>query len=494
MKALLTWLACLTAPSWAQVAAVNAEAIRPFLELAARARVDVVGIGDSNQLQRANGWDQGWHKALDERFGLYATGLVSWGEGQGQGAGQGYGYSTLSSAGGGFSYAGAPSEAAIFLDSATSLLGPHNYLHVPAGAGVAGTTLAGGVFSPECPVGMTGPLRLHFSYGRFAGTGSETIQPLCRYEAFPFETIATGPTLSTRSGHAGFEVAFAAVEVPPGPRDRAISLRAADRTSTIVGPFIAYHLRAENVARTRGASFSSLYAVGSKSSNDMARALIAASDATLTHYFDSLRRLQGPEKGVLVRINTGLNDRAESRPSVRLGLTPGNSGAAYRDNVLAIIERVQGVWAINGWPAAELHFLLTPSHPVAEPDEAPLRAYRQACDQLASTLPRTASVRLDVITSASEMIANRWYQANNTDRNHLVEAAYDALASRELTTLLKPPCVADFNVDGGIDGADVAAFFEAWQGGDFLADVNADGGVDGGDAGDFMLLWTTGDC
>jgi hypothetical protein len=103
-------------------------------------------------------------------------------------------------------------------------------------------------------------------------------------------------------------------------------------------------------------------------------------------------------------------------------------------------------------------------------------------------------VRLDVITSASEMIVNRWYQANNTDRNHLTEAAYDALASRELTTLLKPPCIADFNVDGGVDGADVATFFEAWQGGDFLADVNDDGGVDGGDAGDFMRLWAAGDC
>ncbi len=494
MKALWPTLACLTASATAQVAVVNAEAIRPLLERATRSRVDVVGIGDSNQLQRSNGWDQGWHKALDERFGLYATGLVSWGEGQGLGAGQGYGYSSLSSAGGGFVYAGAPPDAAAFLDSATSLLAPHNYLHVPAGASVPGTAIAGGLFTPECPIGMSGALRLHFSYGRFEGTGVEAIQPLCRYEAFPFETIATGPSLSTRSGHAGFELAFAAVDVPPGSRDRPISLRAVGRGSAIVGPFIAYHLRAESVARTRGAAFSSLYAVGSKSSNDMARALRAAGDATLTHYFDSLRRLQGPEKGVLVRVNTGLNDRVESRPSVRLGLTPGNSAPAYRDNILAIVERVQGVWALNGWPAEELHFLLTPSHPVAEPDEAPLVAYRQACDQLASTLPRTASVRLDVLSSASEMLANRWYQANNTDRNHLVEAAYDALASRELTALIRPPCIADFNVDGGIDGADVASFFEAWQAGDFLADVNADGGVDGGDAGAFMTAWSAGDC
>ncbi|MEY3230025.1 MAG: hypothetical protein RL689_112 [Planctomycetota bacterium] len=476
------------------MAAVNADAIRPLFDLAARARVDVVGIGDSNQLQRSNGWDQGWHKALAERFGLYATGVVSWGEGQGQGAGQGFGYSALSSGGGGFTYAGAPSEAAAFLDSATSLLSPHNYVHVPVGASVPGTSLAGGLFDPTCPIDISGPLRLHFSYGRFAGSGIGSFQPLCRFENFPFETIVVGPTLPTRSGTAGFELAYGAVDVPAAARSRPISLRASPQASTIVGPFIAYHLRAENRSRARGAAFSSLYALGSKSSNDMARALVVTSDATLTHYFDSLRRLQGPSKAILVRINTGLNDRAESRPSVRLGLTPGNSAAAYQDNLLAIIERLRAIWTLNGWPQEELHFLLTASHPVAEPDEASLRSYRQACDQLARSQPRTATVRLDVITSASEMIANRWYQANNTDRNHLTEAAYDALASRELTTLLKPPCVADFNVDGGVDGADVAAFFEAWQGGDFLADVNDDGGVDGGDAGDFMIRWTAGDC
>lgn len=494
MRTFWPMLACLTASASAQSAAVNAEAIRPVFDLALRARVDVVGIGDSNQLQRSNGWDQGWNKALHERFGLYATGLVSWGEGQGQGAGQGYRYSAISSAGGGFAYANAPAEAASLLDSATSLLAPHNYLYIPAGSSVPGTAMAGGIFEPGCPVDISGPLRLHFSFGRFAGSGAGSFQPTCRFESFPFDTVVTGPVLSTRSDASGFEVAHAFIDVPPAARTRPISLRASPQASTMVGPFIAYHLRAENRSRTRGASFGSLYALGSKSSNDMARAVTSASDATLTHYFDSLRRLQGPSKAILVRINTGLNDRAESRPSVRSGLTPGNAPAAYADNLLAIIERLRALWTLNGWPPEELHFLLTASHPVAEPDEASLRSYRDACDQLARSQPRTASVRLDVISGASEMAANRWYQANNTDRNHLVEAAYDALSSRELTTLLRPPCIADFNVDGGIDGADLAAFFEAWQAGDFLADVNQDGGVDGGDAAAFMAAWTAGGC
>ncbi|MCX5691262.1 MAG: hypothetical protein NTV94_15990, partial [Planctomycetota bacterium] len=46
--------------------------------------------------------------------------------------------------------------------------------------------------------------------------------------------------------------------------------------------------------------------------------------------------------------------------------------------------------------------------------------------------------------------------------------------------LTAPFCAADFNQDGGVDGADVDVFFEHWETGLDEADVNGDGGVDGG--------------
>ncbi|MEI7657935.1 MAG: GC-type dockerin domain-anchored protein [Phycisphaerae bacterium] len=55
-------------------------------------------------------------------------------------------------------------------------------------------------------------------------------------------------------------------------------------------------------------------------------------------------------------------------------------------------------------------------------------------------------------------------------------------------------CAADFNDDGGVDGADVQAFFEVWQRGDDRADVNADGGVDGADLEAFFVRWQSGGC
>jgi len=57
-----------------------------------------------------------------------------------------------------------------------------------------------------------------------------------------------------------------------------------------------------------------------------------------------------------------------------------------------------------------------------------------------------------------------------------------------------PPCPADFNMDGGIDGGDVEAFFVAWKAGEGAADVNADGGVDGADVETFFVAWEAGGC
>jgi hypothetical protein len=55
-------------------------------------------------------------------------------------------------------------------------------------------------------------------------------------------------------------------------------------------------------------------------------------------------------------------------------------------------------------------------------------------------------------------------------------------------------CIGDFNRDGGSDGADVAAFFRAWELGVPAADANSDGGVDGADAQVFFERWGAGAC
>jgi hypothetical protein len=56
------------------------------------------------------------------------------------------------------------------------------------------------------------------------------------------------------------------------------------------------------------------------------------------------------------------------------------------------------------------------------------------------------------------------------------------------------PCPADYNQDGGVDGADIESFFIDWSAGDSQADVNLDGGVDGGDIEYFFVRWQAGGC
>ena len=57
-----------------------------------------------------------------------------------------------------------------------------------------------------------------------------------------------------------------------------------------------------------------------------------------------------------------------------------------------------------------------------------------------------------------------------------------------------PLCVGDFNEDGGIDGADIEAFFLSWEAGEAAADVSQDGGVDGSDVQVFFTAWERGSC
>jgi hypothetical protein len=53
-------------------------------------------------------------------------------------------------------------------------------------------------------------------------------------------------------------------------------------------------------------------------------------------------------------------------------------------------------------------------------------------------------------------------------------------------------CPADVNQDGGVDGADVEAFFTVWSSGDAGGDYNLDGGVDGVDVEAFFIDWSGG--
>ena len=73
-------------------------------------------------------------------------------------------------------------------------------------------------------------------------------------------------------------------------------------------------------------------------------------------------------------------------------------------------------------------------------------------------------------------------------------AISEIAVSGEVGTAICPQCAADFNLDGGVDGSDIEAFFVAWESGASCGDTNLDGGVDGGDIEAFFLVWEQGGC
>ncbi len=421
------------------------------------ARADIVCIGDSNQAYAGHGWDHGVTRAAASRFGLFATGLHAAGENQGWGLGLGYASSVLSTACcvPQFDYDSAPEPLNACMDP-TALMVPMNYLHLAAGQQGGGAANLGLQVWGDSPISVNARLAYEVTYG-VSPIGAGVFQPSVRLGQPPYSLLAVAEPVSTSAPQWGWSTAT--VELPAGARNAALNARFTPWGADMVGPVTLFTHRMVNMDRPRGAAVSTLYARGSQSARDMAAAFLAASDDQLTLFFSRVRASQGAEKGVLVRINSGLNDQNEDQPSLGpAGVVPGNSPLAFSDNLLAIVTRLQTLWAVNSWPESELHFLFVVSHPVSSPDAPALEAYREAADALVASLPRAAAVNLSLLTTADEMLASNWYQLNGADRFHLTQPAFETLAARELDAVIDAACLADLNTDGRVDTADLVGF------------------------------------
>ncbi len=125
-----------------------------------------------------------------------------------------------------------------------------------------------------------------------------------------------------------------------------------------------------------------------------------------------------------------------------------------------------------------------------------------------------ASVTSNAVTWATEPFVGPTGHSSNALRwstmyNYRFDASTPPTTGDAVITLFKPGtptaisapglpvpsdggCPADFNQDGGVDGADVEAFYIVWEAGDEAADFNEDGGVDGGDVEAFFVRWEAG--
>ncbi|MBL9000262.1 MAG: hypothetical protein JNK25_03915 [Phycisphaerae bacterium] len=474
----------------------GAESLRAFWEAASTRRVDVVMIGDSTQLFQGHGWDEGWARAMHARSGLFATGLHASGENAGNGAGVGWESITQANASQGqFRYTGAPPH---LHSTCGDGLPPLGYLFLPSGESAASLSNAGLTLRVGSPLGVNGPLRFHFVYGQFADGGAGTFRPVVRIDASPFTTLSPLTDISTAGAN---QVAAGIINIPAAERNSPVAFRWTQAGGPAIrGPFFGSWMRAERPDRISGASVSTIYAAGGHSARDAAADLIAAPDDTLVSFFSLIRSMQQEPSLVLIRVSFGVNDRSETLPSAGpMGILPGNSAAAFEDNIGAIITRLSSIWESQGWGSESLYFVIAVSPPVSDTKDNFLPAYSTAADRIAAQRQRTASVRFDRLTSEAELVERGWY-VTPTDRTHLSAEGYIALSDREVGALIAAAmesggeCAADYNRDGGVDGADLEAFFTDWPLGLPRADVNRDGGVDGSDVETFFRAWTAGGC
>jgi len=84
------------------------------------------------------------------------------------------------------------------------------------------------------------------------------------------------------------------------------------------------------------------------------------------------------------------------------------------------------------------------------------------------------------------------FVAEDAGSGSLVEAAIDDFAIRGLTCNAPQPCLADYDGDGGVTGADISAFFADFEQGADGADLDLDGGVTAGDIAVFFERYEAG--
>ncbi|MBS0198023.1 MAG: right-handed parallel beta-helix repeat-containing protein [Planctomycetes bacterium] len=126
--------------------------------------------------------------------------------------------------------------------------------------------------------------------------------------------------------------------------------------------------------------------------------------------------------------------------------------------------------------------------PIPNDDEFEIMADRRTIRFLGSVSSDVDEVRV-ITAAATDCNAN-----GRPDACDISEGRSEDLNSDGIPDECQVTCYADFNQDGGIDGADVDEFFAAWETGDVRADVNLDGGVDGDDVSVFFAAWSLGSC
>ncbi|MCB9846856.1 MAG: hypothetical protein H6814_00435 [Phycisphaeraceae bacterium] len=459
--------------------AVNVQPVKDLLDLAETRRIDVVCLGDSNQLFSGVGWQDGLTIALGEHYPMYATPIL------GAGANNAIGVALNTTADVSLPPTGAPAGLLPFDDPSFGVdATPYGFLPagatIPAGSNIGMRLRPGNSAWDANNFNADHAMRVRFDYGTVDAASGAVFTPQAQQNG-SFNILH--PAINPATGAFGIASSF--IDIPAGARNgNDINFRwFGSGAPDGAGPVHALYMRFEDLDESAGQSVHTLYGVGGATARDCAVALFDTPDEQLRLFFENVRRLQPSPARVLVRISFGANDLTDDLPSVGPdGPFPPKTDAAVADNFRAIMDRINQVWIDAGWDPDELTFLLIGCHDRLEPEPEGY-GFRQAIADVALDAPNIAFVNHYRLASHYFLIVNGWYALPTGA--HLEAIGYEGMCRWEVETL-RQSIAADLNGDCNVDTADLGLMLAVFGSAGPLGDLNNDGVVDTADLGSLI--------
>lgn len=369
-------------------------AVLPFLQAALTRRVDVALMSDSNTVKGTEqGHNVGMRNAFASRFGMYATGLISVGNGGNEGQGSGFvGASNWPSPATAQAPTGITAIDAYLANDGVSeanFMG-QSWQYMPVGGNVTGQQVVTiqavgmqGVQLPlpaslsnnqkiiyACPMDLTQELSWEWTQGIFTTGGY--------WNPTAYQTAAQNTSYATAhvsSGGGAYGMQDGNLIVPAGARNSngtygTITFSPCNfhggntLAFGIKGPILIAYQRVQAPGALTGIAYTTNLYQGGQDSRNAALAWQNTGMTAKVEYLRQLTRLQnGAAPMACFQIMHGGNDLNDLNLSVGPNPAVSQTPAGFADNLTAIIEAIRGAWTMAGYPLANLYFIIGPYHP-----------------------------------------------------------------------------------------------------------------------------------
>lgn len=439
---------------------INPQKVIPFFDAceSGTQRVSIIGIGDSNQIHSANGWDDANWWGLWNAFGLpmCASQLAS--PAENQGVGLGYGPSVLAGNNAAAGYATDSSNALTtvpddyatlpsgmqaifgptkFTGTGATGIGPHTAWYKQTG----GTNSAAkglyvnafGATQPFCPTIDKQIRSCHWMHQDPGVDPGSAITFAMRRYGSPWSTFgvdAVGTNYAAVAGMARYEVVAtedASRAAWPGVQALLYKL-----STATVGPVAVSFQGVDFPTITVGQSCSSFVALGGQSCNVWRTKLQAQSPIWLRDLWVAKRNLvfgQGQRPRFLVRMIVGLNDPNDTDVS-NDGVNASNTRNGIYANMEACYQIMKTAYEAAGgnwYDEVFWEVSAAPDNGSAD-DGGTLEFARLACEAFSNNHANVCSVLYRRLCTFSELVSYR--ASSGTDVNHLLYTGHRKLSTR----------------------------------------------------------------